>query len=139
MSSPPRKPSLRQRLFANITLGQDQLNDTLHHEKKVRLFEEISGTVLEIGPGTGVNFQFLGKGIEWIGIEPNQAMHPHLRKKARELGHQIKLYTGFAEDTDIANDSVDFVLSTLVLCSVSDLAGTGDERAGYAKSRGDVL
>ena len=124
LRSPPRKPNLRQRLFAKLTFGQDQLNYALHHEKKVRLFEGIAGTVLEIGPGTGVNLQFLDKGIEWIGIEPNEAMHPHLSKQAKELGHEIKLYTGFAEGTGIANNSVEFVLSTLVLCSDSDLAET---------------
>ncbi len=139
MGNPPRKPNLRQRLFANLTLGQDQLNYALHHEKKARLFEGIAGTVLEIGPGTGVNLQFLGKGIEWIGIEPNEAMHPHLRKKAKKLGHEIKLYTEFAENTGIANDSVDFVLSTLVLCSVSDLMGTLKETERVLKPGGQFI
>jgi ubiquinone/menaquinone biosynthesis C-methylase UbiE len=124
LSDNPPKANLRQRLFANLTLGQDQLNYALHHEKKRRLFEEISGTVVEIGPGTGVNLQFLGEGAEWIGIEPNEAMHPHLRKKAKELGREITLYTRIADATELTNGSVDFVLSTLVLCSVSDLAGT---------------
>ncbi len=139
MSDHPPKTNLRQRLFANLTLGQDQLNYALHHEKKRRLFEEISGTVVEIGPGTGVNLQFLGEGVEWIGIEPNEAMHPHLRKKARELGREIKLCTGFADDTGIANESVDFVLSTLVLCSVSDLAGTLKEIKRVLKPGGRFI
>ncbi len=139
MRNQTRKPNLRQRLFANLTLGQDRLNYALHHEKKARLFEGIAGTVLEIGPGTGVNLQFLGKAIEWIGIEPNEAMHPHLRKKAKELGHEIKLYTGFAENTDIAKDSVDFVLSTLVLCSVSDLVGTLKEIKRVLKPGGRFI
>ena len=139
MGNQPRKTNLRQRLFAKLTLGQDQLNYALHHEKKARLFEGIAGIVLEIGPGTGVNLQFLGKAIEWIGIEPNEAMHPHLRKKAKELGHEIKLYTGFAENTDIAKDSVDFVLSTLVLCSVSDLVGTLKEIKRVLKPGGRFI
>ncbi len=139
LGNPPRKPNLRQRLFANLTLGQDQLNYALHQEKKARLFEGIAGTVLEIGPGTGVNLQFLGKGIEWIGIEPNEAMHPHLRKKAKKLGQEIKLYTEFAENTGIANDSVDFVLSTLVLCSVSDLMGTLKETERVLKPGGQFI
>ncbi len=139
MSDHPRNATLRQRLFANFTLGQDQLNYALHHEKKMRLFENISGTVLEIGPGTGVNLQFLGGGVEWIGIEPNEAMHPHLRRKAKESGREIKLYTGFAEDTGIANDSVDFVLSTLVLCSVSDLVATLREIKRVLKPSGRFI
>jgi ubiquinone/menaquinone biosynthesis C-methylase UbiE len=103
------------------------------------LFAGLSGTVLEIGPGTGVNLQFFGAGVAWIGIEPNQAMHPHLRKKAEALGREIKLHTGFAENTGIADDSVDFVVGTLVLCSVSDPAATLKEIKRVLKPGGRFI
>ena len=43
--------------------------------RKQELFSDISGRVIEIGPGTGNNFPHLPAGIEWLGIEPNPFMH----------------------------------------------------------------
>jgi hypothetical protein len=39
---------------------------------KSRLFAEASGSILEIGPGAGVNLRYFAtKRVRWIGVEPN--------------------------------------------------------------------
>lgn len=118
------RPSLRHRLFAAFTAKNDRLSDELYREKKEALFGELDGRVLEIGPGTGVNLQYFPREIDWIGIEPNKAMHPYLEAKARDLGVTARLETGMSEHLQIEDESVDVVISSLVLCSVSDLAET---------------
>jgi ubiquinone/menaquinone biosynthesis C-methylase UbiE len=88
---------------------------------KDRLFRGLSGTVLEIGAGAGANFRHLPKsGITWIGVEPNPFMRHHVASEAERLGLNFELRSGAAEDLPAGDESVDAVISTLVLCSVRD-------------------
>src|SRR5258706_582852 len=91
-------------------------------DRKQALFTGISGDVLEIGPGTGVNLVYLPVGIRWIGIEPNTYMHPYLRELGLKLGLSLDIRVGFAEHLPVADNSMDIVISTQVLCSVADPA-----------------
>ena len=113
--------SLYQRLFAHgLALGDDAQH-RLYGERKRKLFADLTGTVVEIGPGTGINLPYLPRGIRWIGIEPNPHMHRFIREAADEHGIDIELRNAPASDTGLPTDSVNAVISTLVLCSVPDL------------------
>ena len=88
---------------------------------KSRLFAEVSGRVLEIGPGAGANLRhFAAKKICWIGVEPNPYMNGYLAEEARRLGLRIELLCGTAEELPIRAASIDYAIITLVLCSVVD-------------------
>jgi ubiquinone/menaquinone biosynthesis C-methylase UbiE len=89
--------------------------------RKRELFAGVSGRVIEIGPGTGSNFRHLPETLDWMGIEPNPYMHDTLRQKARAAGIEPQLHTGEAARLPLGDDSADFVISTLVFCSVPDL------------------
>lgn len=90
-------------------------------ERKRRLFADLSGIVLEIGPGNGVNFDSMPDGVRrWIGIEPNPYMHDQLRKAAAERGIEADFRTGSAQGMQVGENSIDVVVSTHVLCSVPD-------------------
>jgi ubiquinone/menaquinone biosynthesis C-methylase UbiE len=89
--------------------------------RKRDLFRGISGRVIEVGPGTGSNFRHLPATIRWLGIEPNPYMHERLRQKARAAGIEAQLQTGEAGALPAADASTDYVISTLVFCSVPDL------------------
>ena len=101
--------------------NQDELSYKYYKEKKKELFSELSGQVLEIGPGTGVNFIFYPKEINWVVIEPNKAMHPYLQDKAKDQGIDVELFEGITEEFGIKDNFFDFVVCTLVLCSVSNV------------------
>ncbi|HEY9847790.1 MAG TPA: class I SAM-dependent methyltransferase [Candidatus Caenarcaniphilales bacterium] len=96
-------------------------------DRKRSLLADLRGDVLEIGPGTGVNLPYYATDIHWIGIEPNPFMHPYLRKEAKKQGLNIDLRSGTAERLEVKDNSVDAVVSTLVLCSVPNLRGTLQE------------
>jgi len=124
---------LQKRLFAwgmaraNEADNQDiKLNSCDHHdnldELKQALLGQLYGRVLEIGPGTGASFAYLGKDVDWVGIEPNPYMHSYLQEEAERQDMQsIELIEGVAEHLPLADESVDAVISNYVLCSVSDL------------------
>ncbi|KAM9410734.1 methyltransferase-like protein 7A [Pholidichthys leucotaenia] len=105
------------------------------HDKKKELFRSLpefknsSGqlTLLEIGCGTGANFQFYPAGTKVISTDPN----PHFQKfiDARMTENDHLTYERFVvasgEDMGAVEDgSVDVVVCTLVLCSVKDIAQT---------------
>jgi ubiquinone/menaquinone biosynthesis C-methylase UbiE len=91
---------------------------------KRELLGEISGDVVEIGPGSGDNFPYFPEGIRWIGIEPNVYMHPPLREAMMKAGVQGKIRAGTGERIELPDASADAVVSSMVLCSVTNLDGT---------------
>lgn len=88
--------------------------------RKRDLFRGLGGRVLEIGPGTGINLKYFPKDIQWIGVEPNSHMVPYLEREAKRHGISTELVIGSAEEMPLESASVDFVVGTLVLCSVPD-------------------
>ena len=107
--------------------------------RKQALFAGISGDVLEIGPGTGVNLVYLPVGIRWIGIEPNTYMHRYLRELGLKLGLSIDIRVGTAEQLPVPDNSMGTVIGTQVLCSVSDPAKVLQEIQRVLKLGGRFL
>ena len=96
--------------------------DALVAARKLALLSSIRGTVLEIGPGVGVNLPFFRTDVRWIGVEPNPFLRPRVHETATRLGRDIELRSGGAEHLPVPSQSVDAVVATLVLCSVDDQA-----------------
>lgn len=133
------RPAWYQRLFAWEMAHLTAEYEAAMRDRKAALFANLKGTVLEIGPGTGANLSYYPQEIHWIGIEPNPFMHDYLRDKAQTLGLTLDLRQGTAEDLGLADDSVDAVVSTLVLCSVPNLAQTLEEIRRVLKPGGRFL
>ena len=129
----------RKRSFAEFMAKDDELSYLQYKDKKEQLFSEIKGKVVEIGPGTGVNLRFFPKNIHWIGIEPNEEMFPYLDKEAKKQDIAVELLTGNAERTGLADNSVDYVISTIVLCSVENVEVTLKEVLRILKPGGKYI
>jgi SAM-dependent methyltransferase len=85
---------------------------------KSQLLEQAPATVVELGSGAGANLRYLPRSCRLIAIEPNVRMHSALRRRAAERGIELDLRGLRGEELDIPTGSVDFVFSSLVLCSV---------------------
>lgn len=131
--------SISQRLFAHgLALG-DEAQHRIYGARKRHLFSDVDGTVVEIGPGTGVNLPYLPEGIRWVGLEPNPHMHGYLRRQLEGRSIDVELRTATAQETGLPRDSADVVISTLVLCSVPDLADTLTELRCILRPGGRLL
>jgi ubiquinone/menaquinone biosynthesis C-methylase UbiE len=112
---------LRQRIFAWALARFNQRYEQFIAPYKQRLFAELRGTVVELGPGTGVNLRYLHREeVRWIGVDPNPFMRPYLLREAARLGIAADCRGGTAYSLPIEDASVDAVICTLVLCSIAD-------------------
>ncbi len=139
---PHARRGLIQRVFALAYKNVDTYPDFYENvvgDYKRWLFGGLSGTVIEIGAGTGANFTYYPAGIHWIGIEPNEFMHDALLKSAEKHGIAGELRTGVAEHMEVPDESADVVISTLVMCSVGDQDATMQEIRRVLKPGGKFL
>ncbi len=111
---------LRGRLNAWFLAAIDSYVNRLLHVKKSALFADLSGTVVEIGPGVGANLTYLAGAHRVFGIEPNAQMRPVLERRAARRGVNLQILPVGAEATGLPEASVDFVVCTLVLCTVGE-------------------
>jgi ubiquinone/menaquinone biosynthesis C-methylase UbiE len=89
---------------------------------KAGLIGGLTGTVLELGAGRGANFGMVAADVSWIGLEPHERTRNALVKRAAARLTKWQVLAAPAERIPLPEASVDAVLSTVVLCSVSDLA-----------------
>lgn len=115
---------LYQKLFAHGLATGDDTQHRVYGDRKRTLFSDLTGTVVEIGPGTGINLPYLPDGIRWIGLEPNPHMHGFIREHLDGRDIDAEIRTDPAQDTGLPDASADAVISTLVLCSVPSLEDT---------------
>lgn len=124
---------------SKITLINSPTFSTLA-ELKQGLLGGLAGSVLEIGPGAGVNLSYYPKDIDWIGVEPNPFMHKYLEEAAADRGiKNIELYRGTAEQLPVKDNSIDSVVSTHVLCSVNNLDRSLQEIQRILKPGGSFI
>jgi SAM-dependent methyltransferase len=80
-----------------------------------------SGTVLEIGGGTGANLACYGPAVEALTItEPELPMLKRLERRVRTEMPNAMVLRAPAEDLPFEDETFDTVVSTLVLCGVDD-------------------
>jgi ubiquinone/menaquinone biosynthesis C-methylase UbiE len=91
-----------------------------HGAAKAEAIGGLTGTVVELGPGTGANMRYYAPGVKVIAIEPNPGMHAKLRASAAEHGVDLEIRTLRGEQIDVGDHEADAVVGTLVLCGVDD-------------------
>ncbi|XP_009644399.1 methyltransferase-like protein 7A [Egretta garzetta] len=101
------------------------------YKQKQKLFSNLSKftgpsgqlTLLEIGTGTGTNFQFYPAGCRLTCTDPNPNFRKFLLKSLSENRHlelEGLVVASGEELRQIPDGTVDVVVCTLVLCSVAD-------------------
>lgn len=103
-----------------------------------RLLSHASGKVLEVGAGTGINFQYYPAGVEVTAVEPDESMRRQAIAKAKQYPH-VHVGTASAEALPFPDASFDAVVATLTLCSVDDPQVAIREMTRVLKPQGHLL
>lgn len=105
------------------------------------LLENISGDVLELGCGTGANFEFYPNSIKRLVLtEPNLHMRQRFETKiASHKLNNIEVLNDKAECLSLGDASFDAVVCTLVLCSVRNLEKTLSEIHRVLRPQGKFI
>jgi ubiquinone/menaquinone biosynthesis C-methylase UbiE len=108
------------------------------HRKK--LLDRARGRVLEVGGGTGANLPFYGNKAEEVVItEPEEPMARRLERKLADSSVPARVVRAPAEQLPFEDASFDFVVATLVLCTVDDPARALAEIHRVLKTHGQLL
>ncbi len=115
--------SVRHPVFARVFERLSRLMERDVGERRDELLAGLSGRVLEIGAGNGMNFAHYPDTVgEVVAFEPE----PYLRAKAEAAAAaarvQVRVDDAAAYPLPVADHSVDSAVASLVLCTVPDPA-----------------
>lgn len=89
---------------------------------RARLLTGLSGRVIEIGAGNGLNFAHYPRTVsEVVAIEPERGLRKLAADAALRSGVPVDVVPGAAEALPVKSEAFDAVVVSLVLCSVRDV------------------
>jgi SAM-dependent methyltransferase len=133
--APVRHP-LCSRLYAAQVERAEELG---LRERRRDLLAGLSGRVLEIGGGTGVNLRHYPRTVEeLVVIEPEPYLRGLLIDAAAGSPLQVKVLDATAERLPFDDGSFDAAVCCLVLCSVRDVAAAARELRRVLEPDGEL-
>jgi ubiquinone/menaquinone biosynthesis C-methylase UbiE len=86
------------------------------------ILAQVSGEILEIGFGTGLNLQHYPKSVHAITtVDINPGMSAIARRRIQASGITVKHHVLDGKSLPMPDDSFDSVVSTWTLCSIADV------------------
>lgn len=82
----------------------------------------VHGEILEIGVGTGLNLPHYPEQVQRITTaDPNPGMNKRLQKRITQTGIEVDKRIISSESLPFQEDTFDYVVSTITLCSIPDV------------------
>jgi ubiquinone/menaquinone biosynthesis C-methylase UbiE len=107
------------------------------HEVRRRVCSGLSGDVLEIGFGTGLNVPYYPPDVKKVlAIEPSRVCMRLAAARIARSNTPVKLVGLTGEHVDLPSESIDTVLSTWTLCTIPNVEAALDEMLRVLKPGG---
>ncbi|HEX2404419.1 MAG TPA: methyltransferase domain-containing protein [Acidimicrobiia bacterium] len=102
-------------------------------------FSTARGDVLDVGCGTGENFEYLGRASSVTALDLSAEMIEEARRRRRQLGADVRLLVGDAQELPFPDARFDTVVSAFSSCTFPDYAAAFGEMVRVTKPGGRVL
>lgn len=100
------------------------MNTKAMKDERRRCLESITGTVLEVGFGTGLNLPHYPREVtKVVGVDPSETSARLARKRIAASPFPVELIGLSAEKLPLPDASVESIVSTFTLCTIPDVAG----------------
>jgi ubiquinone/menaquinone biosynthesis C-methylase UbiE len=109
---------VKARLYDIVTGRLDRAGFAARRE---RLVGELDGEVLEVGAGTGLNLAHYRRADRVTAMEPDARYARRLRARAGDARVPVEVVEASAEAIPLPDNSVDHVVTSIALFSVTDL------------------
>lgn len=104
-----------------------------------RLVEGLSGTVVEVGAGSGVTFEHYPPEVtRVVAVEPDPHLRAYARRHARGAAVPVEVVDTVAESLPLADGEADAVVFGLVLCTVPDVPAALTEARRVLAPHGEL-
>lgn len=107
-----------------------------------KLVGDLEGNILEVGSGTGINFEHYNSNAKVIALEPSAFMLEKSKAKLINKAHITTCNMGVEDkrlDSIIENNSLDYIICTLVLCTIPDQNLAFDKFKKWLKPTGKLI
>ncbi|MGQ0717413.1 MAG: methyltransferase domain-containing protein [Pseudonocardiales bacterium] len=111
----------------------------LFRDTRSWICQQVSGEVLEVAIGTGLNLEHYPPDVRLTGIELSQDMLAIARRRAVELDRDVALQVGDAESLEMCSATFDTVVCTFSLCAIPDHRKALAEMARVLRPGGVLL
>jgi ubiquinone/menaquinone biosynthesis C-methylase UbiE len=116
-----RQRAVHHPLFARVYARVGHLMDAEIGDHRRRLLAGLTGRVLKVGAGNGLNFPHYPVTVtEVLAVEPESYLRRQALAAARQAPVPIRVTDGTAEALPAPEATVDAVVASLVLCTVAD-------------------
>jgi ubiquinone/menaquinone biosynthesis C-methylase UbiE len=107
-------------------------------ELRAEMLAGLTGRVIEVGAGTGLNFRHYPEGVEVVAVEPEPTLRGKAQAAARPAPVPVTVVDGVAADIPAEDGSADAVVVSGVLCSVADVPAALAEFRRVLKPLGEL-
>ncbi|HRH26461.1 MAG TPA: class I SAM-dependent methyltransferase [Candidatus Paceibacterota bacterium] len=118
----------------NYEMYSKDLEDT-----REEVLVNATGIVLEIGIGPGYNFAHYKQIEKLYALDPSEGLIKIAKTRATALSYPVEFLESSAEAILLPNHSIDTVVSTWTLCSVTDLPQVLKEISRVLKPTGKFI
>ncbi|MFC7308005.1 class I SAM-dependent methyltransferase [Streptomyces monticola] len=120
--TPGSKDTVHHPLFARFYAWQSVAAEPVMGRHREELLAGLSGRVIEIGAGNGLNFAHYPPAVsEVVAIEPERRLRQLAVAAALRAGVPVDVVPGAAEALPVKSEAFDAAVVSLVLCSVRDV------------------